>query len=285
MEEQIKISNGTVSAVISTLGAELKSVVKDGKEILWEGDPAVWKGQAPLLFPICGQLRDGKYIYEGKEYQMGGHGFAKNSEFMVENADDLSATFTLCSSEETLKTYPFQFELRVTYTLIENAIEIKYLVSNKGKKKMHFSIGAHEGYACPEGVEAYSLVFEHPENLVYNNLKIPLLDYKQFTFGENIQELPLKYEYFAVDTLSFLELKSRKVSLKNITTGEVKATVDFNSFPYLFVWTENDAKFICIEPWNGMPDFFDSDYDFANKKGSKTLDVGESFECRHSITL
>ena len=57
----VTIKNETVSAVISTAGAEIKSFKRpDGFEILWQGDPKYWAGQAPVLFPIVGALRNGK---------------------------------------------------------------------------------------------------------------------------------------------------------------------------------------------------------------------------------
>ena len=95
MAEQLKISNGIITAVISTRGAELKSVVKNGCEIIWEGKSDVWAGQAPLLFPICGGLKDDKFVFEGKEYTLQKHGFARTTEFEIESATDTSATFSI----------------------------------------------------------------------------------------------------------------------------------------------------------------------------------------------
>ena len=62
-------------------GAQLSSVElkENGKEFLWQGDPSVWYGRAPVLFPIIGQLLDGKYRYNGREYEMPKHGFARLS--------------------------------------------------------------------------------------------------------------------------------------------------------------------------------------------------------------
>ena len=81
MSEIIKISNGVISAEISAMGAELISLMKDGFENIWDGNPEIWDGHAPILFPVCGQLKDGKFTYRGKEYFMDGHGFAKHSLF------------------------------------------------------------------------------------------------------------------------------------------------------------------------------------------------------------
>ena len=67
-------------------GAQLSSVElkESGKEFLWQGDPSVWYGRAPVLFPIIGQLLDGKYRYNGREYEMPKHGFARHSVFAHE---------------------------------------------------------------------------------------------------------------------------------------------------------------------------------------------------------
>ena len=79
----VKIQNNELEVEIKSFGAELKSVKKNGKEFLWSGDPAVWPGQAPVLFPICGGLRDDKYIFEVREYSLQKHGFAKLREYEV----------------------------------------------------------------------------------------------------------------------------------------------------------------------------------------------------------
>ncbi len=282
MDRQIKISNGIISAVISTKGAELKSVVKDGREILWDGNPDVWSGQAPLLFPICGGLKDDKYIFEGKEYTLKKHGYARTSEFEVEDKSDTFVTFILRSDAESLKVFPFDYELRLTYTLINDKIELKYSIKNTGNGDMYFSIGSHEAYACPEGIEEYSLVFEKEENMHCNTLDGNLLEYNTYSVGEATNELQLKYDFFAIDALTFLNLKSRKVSLLHRPTGRTIA-VEFDGFDYLFVWTKPNAKYICIEPWCGIPDFVDSDYDITKKTGIIKLPSQQTAERVHNI--
>ena len=90
-------------------GAQLSSVElkENGKEFLWQGDPSVWYGRAPVLFPIIGQLLDGKYRYSGREYEMPKHGFARHSVFALKEQSGDSMTFSLASSDETRKCYPF----------------------------------------------------------------------------------------------------------------------------------------------------------------------------------
>ncbi len=282
MAEQIILSNDIIRAEFSTKGAELISVKKDGKEKIWIGDPAVWGFHTPFLFPICGALKDDKYIYEGAEYTMQKHGYIRFMEFDVERHNDNEVVFLHRSSDETIKQYPFHYELRVIYTLKETALKVSYCVKNLDDKCMYYSIGSHEGYYCPEGIEEYSILFEQNENFDSNVLNGRLLDYKTINFGENTCELPLKYEYFELDTLVFLQLKSRKLSLKNRRTND-EVKIEFDGHDVLLLWTKPDAKYICIEPWCGCLDFVDSDYDFINKKGIIQLSGKEEKTTTHTI--
>lgn len=72
------ISNGTYTAQVDSLGAQLVSLKgPDGWEYIWTGDPAYWTGHAPVLFPMVGGLRGGRAKIAGDWHQMGRHGFAR----------------------------------------------------------------------------------------------------------------------------------------------------------------------------------------------------------------
>lgn len=282
----IKIKNGELVVEISTMGAELQSIKCAGEEYIWQGDPAVWKGRAPVLFPICGGLKDDKYVLNGKEYTLPKHGFARNCEFEAETVSENKAVFLLKSTEETKKGFPFDFELRISYTLDGKSVNVGYDVTNKSEEDMYFSIGGHEAYSCPEGIEDYYLKFEKKERLTHNELHGVLLDNKCTVLGEDIDEFPLKYEYFDIDALTFLNLKSRSVTLCH-KNGEKKLHVDFEGFDYMFIWTMAGANagYICIEPWCGIPDFEGSSYDFKEKSGINKVNSGDTFSRIHTITI
>lgn len=266
MAEQVILSNDKITVTISSRGAELISVKKDGKEKIWIGDPDVWGFHAPILFPICGGLKDDKYVYEGKEYSLQKHGYARFTEFEIESASKDKAVFLHRFNAETLKQFPFEYELRVIYSVTGSELTVSYNVKNLSKEKMYFSVGAHEGYYCPEGIEEYGIVFEKPEMLDSSILNGNLLEYDTVNVGKNTCELPLKYEYFADDALVFLDLNSKKLSLKNRKTGEA-ISLEYEGHEFLLLWTKPGAKYICIEPWCGCPDFVDSDGYLKNKKG------------------
>ena len=282
MAEQLVLSNNQIKATFSTRGAELISVVKYGQEKIWIGDPDVWSAHAPFLFPICGGLKDDKFIYEGKEYNLQKHGYIRFAEFEVESHSDNMLVFLHRWNDETLSQYPFHYELRVIYTLEGTELKVDYNVKNLDETDMYYSVGAHEGYYCPEGIEEYSIIFDKPEDLDSNILNGNLLEYSAINVGKNTYKLPLKYEYFAVDALVFLNLKSRKVSLINRKNGE-EIGLEFEGHDFFLLWTKPGAKYICLEAWCGCQDFVDSDYDFKNKKGIIKLSAGEEKTKTHKI--
>ena len=282
MSELIKISNDFLEVKISTKGAELKSIVKDGRQMLWQGDPDVWSGQAPVLFPICGGVKDGKYILGGKEYFLEKHGFAKNSEFEVEAAEKDRVVFLLKSTAETIEKYPFEFEFRAIFSLEDNKLKVQYAITNLANKDMYCGVGGHEAYACPEGVEAYSIVFDQAEDLHANLIEDGYVSRKTQCMGKGIKELPLKNEYFAIDAIILFNLKSRKAALKNMETGEM-VKLDFDGNDFFLIWTKPGAKYVCLEPWSTAPDFSDSDYDFIKKDGSIIIPPKNTTTKTHTI--
>ena len=162
----IEIKNDRLSVGINTFGSELVFIKGcNGKDYLWDGDKRVWSLRAPILFPICGGLKEGKYTYEGGEYRLPKHGFAEDSEFLGNRISNSCAEFVLMSNEDTLNVYPFEFCLKIVFELVENKLKVTNIVENKSDKPMYFSIGAHEGYSCPEGIEEYKIVFDDLQTL------------------------------------------------------------------------------------------------------------------------
>jgi len=284
MSKIIQIKNDCLTVSISTLGAELSSIKGNGgTEFLWEGDKAVWGGKAPVLFPICGAVKNNTYTFNGTEYNIPKHGFTKTSEFEGENLSHSKALFTLKSSADTLSVYPFEFILNITYELIKNELKITYCVENPGKEEMYFSIGAHESYSCPEGIEEYCMEFEEPLTLDAYPVVGTCISNKTVRIGENIKTLPLKYEYFEVDALIFKDVDFSKASLVH-TKSSKKSSVVFDGFNNFLIWTKPDAKFICLEPWCGVLEIDGTTSDLVNKENIIKLPANNRFTLTHSIT-
>ena len=278
----VVLDNKILHVEIDEKGTEIRKVLHNGKNQMWSGDANVWSGVAPILFPICSKLRDGKFTLDGKEYFMGMHGFAKTQMAQVENITSSSVTFLFKDNEETLKQYPWHFELRVTYILKGSSIDVLYEVKNTSESTMYYSIGAHESYACDTGVEDYDLIFEREETLYSYELENGGLSYKRNIILKDSKVLPLYEKYFEIDALIFKDVKSRFVTLRNRKTGE-KASVEFQGFDYLLLWQKQGAPYLCIEPWAGMCPNYDGDYDITKKEGILKLEKGQTNTFKHTL--
>lgn len=280
----ITIKNDYLAAKINEVGAELKSLVCNNTQYIWTGDERFWAGSAPLLFPICSGLKDDEYYLDGKKYTLQKHGYARFCEFEVENQREDSVTFLLCSNEESLKQFPFRYELRVTYTLENKTLKVKYDVKNLSDDTMYFSIGAHEGYYCPEGIEEYDVILPEAETLYSTVLEGNVLGNNKVRIIENSDRIALKYDYFAVDALVFKDMKARSAVLKNRNNGKA-VKVTFEGCDYFLLWTKPDAPYICLEPWCGISDNKDTDKNFKTKEGIRQIAAGGNFVNEHSIEV
>lgn len=278
------LKNKNMTAQIDEMGAELKSLKRGNEEFIWEGKPEVWANSAPILFPICGGLKNDSYTFNGKAYTLFKHGYVKFTRFDVESQSESEAVFLHVSNDETRAAYPFDYELRVIFTLTENGLRTVYRVDNKTDGDMYFSIGAHEGYATPEGIEDYDVIFDEEETLSANVLYGNLLSYQLLPMLKEGRVLPLYDKYFTIDALDFLNIRSRGVTLRNRKTGR-GLHLAFPFAPHFLLWHKPNAPYICLEPWAGLPDFVDADGDLTHKTAILHLSRGEVYEGEHTITL
>lgn len=281
----VTIRNDRSSVTVSEIGAEIQNITSaDGTEYLWNGDPAYWSGRAPILFPICGALKDGQYTYEGKTYSLQKHGFTRNRPFTVERQTPTEVTFLTAADDGTRAVYPFEFELRITFSLHGKTLRITDAVKNCGEKPLYCSLGAHEAYACPEGIEAYDVIFEKPETLDTCTVEGVILSGKTKHIGDNVRVLPMKPDYFEEDALIFKHLRSASVKLQNRET-ERGVEVSFPDFGQLLLWQVPGAPYLCVEPWCGLPDTPDCDGRLEHKAAICRVSPADERTFVHSITL
>ena len=280
----VYLSCKNTKAQISNIGAELRSFKVDKIEYIWQADKYIWNESAPLLFPICSSLKDDEYIYKGRIYKLRKHGFARFKVFEVEHKTNNTVTFLLKSNSSTKTNFPFDYELRITYTLTTAKLDIKYEVKNISEETMYFSIGAHEGYSIPYGLENYQIEFPQSETLYNYVFDGSVLTGEKKLVLEDSNVLPLKCECFTDDALIFKDLKSRSAIIKP-NNGKKRIKVTFDGFDYFLIWTVPNANFLCLEPWCGITDNIDHDKDITKKEGINALSSNEAFVRSHSIEI
>ena len=291
----ITLNNGIIQATIEETGAQLCSLtdLKKGRELLWEGDAAFWKYHAPVLFPFVGMMNGKQYRYEGKTYQIGQHGFARERAFRLLESSDTSASFVLEDDEQTKKIYPFDFRFVVTQTLKDNALLIEWDVKNpSGERPLYFSVGAHPAFRTPvqEGEkknECYVL-FPGKKELTYI-----LVDLEKVAADPNHKYkmeledgyLQIKDHLFDIDTFIYEDGQVEEVSLCG-PDRKPYITVRCPGFPYFGLWTKSDAApFVCLEPWYGRLDDVGFAGELPEKTGIIKLEPGKAFHAEYEIVV
>lgn len=266
-----------------TAGAELHSIRLNGLEYLWQCGDA-WKRYAPILFPFICSPKDGNYIADGREYHMkANHGFARDLEFqLLEHTDD-AVSFVLESSPETLAQYPYQFRFVVQYRILDNGVEVLHTVRNTDSKPMYFYIGGHPAFNCPlepetgENFTDYYIEYNCEESTKNNNQEL-VLDHEKI--------LDLRRELFDYDSIVMPDTNSDEITLRS-RKSEHAVTVKFPESRCMTVWSptgDDNAKFVCLEPWTSVPTYFDDDTpELEQKAHAIRLDQGGVYNYCYKI--
>ncbi len=281
------LEDATLRVEIAPQGAEPTSfqLLDRDVEFLWQGDPAYWGRQAPLLFPIVGRLQDDSYMWQGREYHLPQHGFARDLGFRLIGRGNAWATFELTESAETLERYPFRFRLAVTHRVSDGALRTAMVVDNPADEPLPFSIGAHPGFRCPlhadEALDEYVVRFEEAENTERLIVEDGLIGARSEPFLRGEREVRLSATLFDRGALVFAGLRSERVRLAG--PGGTGVELTFKGFPYFGIWSKPGAPFVCLEPWCGIADRAGHDGDLAAKEGLIWLPPGGRFAREISI--
>lgn len=280
----IKLQNSELVVKVRSKGAELFSVVADasGLEYMWSGDPTFWGKTSPVLFPIVGTLKDDTFFINGNSYKLSRHGFARDAEFEVEQLSEHSARFILNSDESSLKKYPYVFTLTITYSLHLDSLHVEYTVENKGKGDMFFSLGAHPAFRVPivNGSTYEDHFLEFNKNEIAPRWPISekgLIEHTPVSFLENTKRIDLSRKLFYQDAIVLKHLSSDCISLKSNVHSH-GLDFYFKDFPFLGLWAARNADFVCIEPWCGIADSVNHNYEFSEKEGIEKIASNESWK-------
>ena len=287
------LKRNSLTAQICSVGAELISLEKDGREYIWTGDPAYWNGHNPTLFPVIGFLKDDKTCFGGVEYSIPKHGYARKTEFTAVETTDDSITLEMVDSAATIQGFPFHFALRITHSLTDDGFVTTYAVENRDDKTMPFMIGGHTGFTLPftDGMrfEDHTLIFECPENNVTRYIAVNgqiIEDVEgESDYLDGSDRIALRYDLFDDDALMLAGLKSRKVALLDPNGKGVG--MEFDGFDALGIWTPvgKNAPFLCIEPWNGINAMANEEAEFSKKPFIRSVDAGEIYTVSYSVKI
>jgi galactose mutarotase-like enzyme len=283
------VSKGRYALTVSDHGAEIRSLKKDGTELMWQADPGYWGRTSPVLFPLVGNYWEKKSRYDGKVYEMSQHGFARDQDFeLVSGADD-ELIFELAENDGTLEKYPFPFVLQIGYKVSEDGVEVRWTVRNPSDGDIFFSIGGHPAFNCDLSGDKLLFMKDGKElkqdlkaNIIENDGSGCLSD-RSKTIGLDNGVLQLSAGLFDEDALIIEDRQADSVSLVD-SQGKEVLCVRFDA-PLFGIWSPvgKNAPFVCIEPWYGRCDRVGFTGDLSEREYGNRLAAKEEFSVSYSI--
>jgi galactose mutarotase-like enzyme len=226
------------------------------------------RGGIPILFPICGNLPDNTYSFGGQFYRLKQHGFARDLPWTVTQQDiDHQASLTLCldSCDRTRALYPFDFQLKFTYTLVGNRLTLHQHYTNYSMDEMPFSVGFHPYFTVQDKAQ---LGFQIPATELQDHRTQTRHAFSgQFDFAQD-----------EID-VAFPELSSPVATVTDSQRSQ-KLTLSFSpEFSALVFWTLKGKDFYCLEPWSAPRNAMNTGNHLIH------LNPGESLETEFTLTV
>lgn len=292
MAKEFTIENEYLKVTVTTWGAQVKSVLRkcDGVEHIWQADPTLWGYHAPILFPHCGKVVDGKIEAKGQIYASGQHGFARGMEHAALDQTADTVVLELCANEETLMKFPFDFRLISTFTLERDTLHHTLTVENLDEDNLPFGIGYHPAFAIPfddqHTVSDYELRFNEMESPICLNCRpTGLVQKDHYTLGSNLTSIAIDETLFANDSHCMTNLRSSTLGIYEKDTDRA-VICDISGFPYTLIWSKPGLpRFVCIEPWHSVPSPEGGSIRWEEKPAAAILLPGEAWSCTLSTTF
>ena len=287
------MENDYLKVTVTDWGAQVKSVIRksDGVEHIWQADPAVWGYHAPILFPYCGKLKDGKFEANGKVYESPTqHGFARTATHQLVKHTDTQVVLQLRESEATLAVFPWKFCLKSSFTLENDTLHHTLTVENWDEEELPFGIGYHPAFNVPfddkHVATDYELRFSEMESpICLNCLPTGLVQPNHYVLGNNITTISVDENLFANDSHCMCNLRSATLGIYEKGTGR-GVVCDIREFPYTLIWSKPGMpQFVCIEPWHSLPSPEGGSKVWEEKAAAAVLNPGESWSTTLSTSF
>lgn len=261
---------GTSAVVTPERGGMLTGLSKDGKEYIYINEENFNSAERPrcampVLFPACGKTENDTYQVSGKPYEMPGHGIAHISKWQkIGESTDGSAAVTIMLKPDAFikERYPFDFEIRYTYSLKGSLLSVKQEYINHGDMVMPFSIGFHPYFRISD---IHNLSFDiNAANIIPPQTR-KLEPYRgdvHFPYGTNDSVILTNAQGYAGFT--------DKADGRNI-----KVKYDSN-FSNIVLWSMKQDAFICVEPWTALTNSL-------NNGSAYKLEPGDRFKAEIAI--
>ena len=285
----ITLRNEQITVMVAEQGAELQSI-KDanGREYLWQAGPE-WPRRSPILFPIVCSVENDTYYVDGQPYHLPRHGFARDMAFTVVSQSETKVTLALHESEETLKVYPYRFNLGVSYRIEGSEVHVIWHVENTDNRDIHFQIGGHPAFNVPgmkpgDPLKGTIKIDNEGQLKALRSHSDGSVEMTEMTM-DDVEAGYIEFDdaFFSHDSVKLHGSQTREAALLD-TDGSPAVTVSYKC-PIIAFWSpfQKQAPFVCIEPWYGLGDPRGYQGEFKDKPYMNHLQPGASFMSKYKI--
>jgi aldose 1-epimerase len=288
---KVHISLSQVSAVISTEGAALIGLSVDSFDLI---EPNTREGlyAGKILAPWPNRIKDGKYTFNKKDYQLpvnevsknnSLHGLVANCHWEVILQDQSKVILQHLLNQPDI--YPGKLQLQVSYEIIEQGVEISVLSENVGDISAPYGVSIHTYLVAGALVKNNELLLQLPTDQFLEVDAERLLPIKlQPVTGTNFDFISLKKisDLFIDHAFKYSSNYSRSISLLDQARGGVEMIFDDQS-KWIQIHTADrdlqaDSRMaVAIEPMTCPPDAFNSGIDLI------VLEPGKKHEYKLKI--
>ncbi len=259
---------GHVNELILKKNGALHSII-DGAKTIEELVANPYYKSAKLI-PFPNRIKDGKYVFKGRTYQLpinhlaenhAIHGLLYNKPFHIKKIEKSNSSALLeleyyYVSE--LEGYPFSFLLQLEYTFTINGLKIKTAVVNQGNSEMPFADGWHPYFTLQETVNDLSILIPGSKKIEVDHRMIPTGVKSEM---DNFYKLS-KISDHLFDTAFLIETEDTATtqlysSKKNVSIHVWQET-GFNKYNYVQIYIPPDRSSVAIEPMTSIADAFNN---------------------------
>ena len=310
-EAAIEFGNENIEAIlIPALGSNLLSLKsrKKGIELLrtpktlddYKKVPILYG--MPILFPP-NRIEDGIFTYKETTYTFPIneeekhnhiHGFLHDKPWRVvkkevSKEEIIIITEFLSSDFPSLyKYFPRDFKVNMTYSLLDEALEVKMEIHNFGRESFPWGVGYHTIFNFPFVAESNYLdcEFALPVNKQWelNQRSLPTGEYSSLTNKDDIQKRVLEERREYDDIFSYDEENS-PINEAILTDSNAGIQVRYQADQHFKYWVLfNEAGFLCPEPYTWMTNAPNLDIP-AEITGLQELQPGETIQLNTKLIL
>jgi galactose mutarotase-like enzyme len=252
---QHELVRGEQVAVVTEVGATLRSYIVDGRPVL-DGFAAAERpdgGRGQVLAPWPNRVRDGRYSFDGERHQLALtevaaanaiHGLVRWVGWdLADRGDDWVAMTTSVWPQPG---YPFLVRLRATYRLGGDGLQVSLMARNDGERPAPYAVGQHPYLTVGVPVDHTLLTVPAERRLVSDDRGNP-------TGSEGVEGTG--YDFRAARAVGDLRLDTAYGGLARGSDGRSTVRLEHPSGDTgVEIWLDERARYVQVFSGDTLPD-------------------------------